>query len=107
MQADGNGPFYFLLRTDPCSRRTAIVTTITGICDEFECYGWRRVQAALRQQGLVVYHKKVRRLMREQALQPRMRRRFTTTTDSDHDQPIFPLTAPTSFGSPISPTPPS
>ena len=27
--------------------------------------------------------------MREHALQPGMRRRFTTTTDSDHDQPIF------------------
>ena len=59
-------------------------------CDEFEHYGWRRVQAALRQQGVVVNHKKVRRLMREHDLQPRMRRRFTTTTDSDHDQPIFP-----------------
>jgi putative transposase len=28
--------------------------------------------------------------MREHDLQPRMRRRFTTTTDSNHDQPIFP-----------------
>jgi putative transposase len=69
---------------------TAIVAAMAGICDEFEHYGWRRVQAALRQQGVVVNHKKVRRLMREHDLQPRMRRRFTTTTDSDHDQPIFP-----------------
>ena len=50
----------------------------------------RRVRAALRQQGLIVNHKKIRRLMRQHGLQPRMRRRFTTTTDSDHDQPIFP-----------------
>jgi putative transposase len=69
---------------------TAIVAAMAGICDEFEHYGWRRVQAALRHQGVVVNHKKVRRLMREHDLQPRMRRRFTTTTDSDHDQPIFP-----------------
>ena len=69
---------------------TAIVAAMAGICDEFEHYGWRRVQAALRQQGVVVNHKKVRRLMREHDLQPRMRRRFTTTTNSDHDQPIFP-----------------
>ena len=69
---------------------TAIVAAMAGICDEYEHYGWRRVRAALRQQGLVVNHKKVRRLMREHDLQPRMRRRFTTTTDSDHDQPIFP-----------------
>jgi hypothetical protein len=40
--------------------------------------------------GLVVNHKKNRRLMREHALQPRIRRRFVATTDSDHDGPIFP-----------------
>ncbi|WP_371425248.1 IS3 family transposase [Tardiphaga sp.] len=74
---------------------TAIVSAMAGICDEFGHYGWRRVQAALRQQGVVVNHKKVRRLMREHDLQPRMRRRFTTTTDSDHDQPIFPNLAKT------------
>ena len=38
---------------------TAIVEAIGTICDEFEYYGWRRVQAALRQQGIVVNHKKI------------------------------------------------
>lgn len=42
------------------------------------------------QQGMIVNHKKIRRLMREHDLQPRMRRRFTAPTASDHDQPIFP-----------------
>lgn len=69
---------------------TAIVEAMAAICDEFEHYGWRRVRAALRQQGLVVNHKKIRRLMREHDLQPKIRRRFTATTDSNHDQPIFP-----------------
>ena len=73
----------------PAPDDTAIVEAIAGICDEFECYGWRRVEAALRQQGLVVNHKKVNRLMREHGLQPRMRRRHVATTDSDHDHPIF------------------
>ena len=41
-----------------------------AICDEFEFYGYRRVGAALRQQGIVVNHKKIRRLMREHDLQP-------------------------------------
>ena len=68
---------------------TAVVEAIARICENFEQYGWRRVRAALRQQGMVVNHKRVRRLMREHDLQPRMRRRHTTTTDSDHDQPIF------------------
>lgn len=69
---------------------TAVVEAIARICEDFEQYGWRRVRAALRQQGMVVNHKRVRRLMRGHDLQPRMRRRRTTTTDSDHDQPIFP-----------------
>ena len=38
----------------------------------------------------MVNHKNVRRLMREHDLQPRIRRRRTTTTDSDHGQPISP-----------------
>ncbi|WP_342354009.1 IS3 family transposase [Methylobacterium soli] len=69
---------------------TALVEAMAAICDAFEAYGWRRVQAALRQQGWPVNHKKVRRLMREHDLQPRVRRRYVTTTDSDHDSPIFP-----------------
>ncbi|ESY03854.1 hypothetical protein X753_20400 [Mesorhizobium sp. LNJC399B00] len=46
------------------------------ISDSFEAYGYRRMQAALRQRGIVVNHKKVRRLMREHDLQPRIRRRL-------------------------------
>jgi putative transposase len=69
---------------------TAIVEAMFTICDDFEAYGYRRVGAALRQQGLVVNHKKIRRLMREHALQPRIRKRFVATTNSDHDGPIFP-----------------
>ena len=52
--------------------------------------GSRRVGATLRQEGLVVNSKKVRRLMREHDLPPRRRRRFVATTDSGHDLPVFP-----------------
>jgi putative transposase len=69
---------------------TALVEGIFAIADEFEAYGYRRMGAALRQQGLVVNHKKLRRLMREHDLQPRRRRRYVATTDSTHDGPIFP-----------------
>jgi len=69
---------------------TAIVEAIAAICDEFEFYGWRRVRAELRHRGRIVNHKKIRRLMREHDLQPRHRRRYVATTDSDHDQPIYP-----------------
>ena len=71
-----------------------IVGRMQAICDEFETYGYRRVGAALRHQGVVVNAKKVRRLMREHDLQPRRRRRFVATTDSAHDLPVFPNLAP-------------
>jgi transposase InsO family protein len=61
-----------------------------AICDEFEAYGWCRVQAALRHQGIIANHKRVKRLMREHDLQPLYRRRHVATKDSGHDQPIFP-----------------
>ena len=67
-----------------------LVARIGAICDEFECYGYRRVGAALRQQGIVVNGKKLRRLMREHDFQPKRRRRYVITTDSDHAEPIFP-----------------
>ena len=40
--------------------------------------------------GIVVNSKKIRRLMRENDLQPKRRKRFVATTDSDHDGPISP-----------------
>jgi putative transposase len=67
-----------------------LLPRIGAICDEFECYGYRRVGAALRHQGVVVNGKKLRRLMRERGLHPKQRRRYITTTDSDHAGPFFP-----------------
>ena len=69
---------------------TEIIGRMQTICDEFEAYGYRRVGAELRHQGVIVNHKKLRRLMREHDLQPKRRRRYVATTDSDHDSPIYP-----------------
>lgn len=74
-------------------RDMEIVAEIRAITDEFEGYGYRRVDAELRHRGFTVNAKKVRRLMRENDLNPRRRRRFVRTTDSDHDGPVFPLVA--------------
>ena len=91
MPADGPAALH-LLRCAGRDRldEAEIVARISAICDEFESYGYRRVGAELRHQGIVVNGKKIRRLMREHDLQPKRRRRFVATTDSDHDQPIFP-----------------
>ena len=70
--------------------RGELLARIGAICDEFECYGYRRVGTALRRQGAVVNSKKVCRLMREHDLQPRRRRRYVVTSESDHAKPTFP-----------------
>jgi len=73
----------------------AIVAEMQAIGDEFEAYGYRRMAAELRHRGFVVNGKKVRRLMRENDLNPKRRRHFVVTTDSDHNNPIFPNLART------------
>jgi putative transposase len=51
---------------DAGARDLTIVAEMKTICDEFEAYGYRRVDAELRHRGIVVNAKKIRRLMREQ-----------------------------------------
>jgi putative transposase len=67
-----------------------LVEQINAICAEWPAYGYRRVTFELREQGHVINHKKVMRLMKENGLSVRARRRFMVTTDSRHDGPIFP-----------------
>jgi transposase InsO family protein len=52
-------------------------------------YGYRRVAAELRRRGLVVNHKRVARLMREDNLLAVERRAFVTSTDSDHELEVY------------------
>ena len=67
----------------------AIVGLLEVSTDRLEAYGYRRIQAAQRHRGFVVNHK-IRRLMREDDLQARRRRRYVSTTDGDHELPVFP-----------------
>jgi putative transposase len=67
-----------------------LVERIGEICAEWPAYGYRRVTAELHGEGRIVNHKKVMRLMKENGLTVRSRRRFVVTTDSNHDGPIFP-----------------
>src|SRR6266550_8699477 len=73
----------FYGRPDAGADDAAVVAQMKAICDEFETYGYRRVDAELRHRGIVVNAKKVRRLMREHALNPKRHRRFIATTDSN------------------------
>jgi putative transposase len=66
-----------------------LVARIARICAEWPRYGYRRVTAQLHHEGRIINHKKVMRLMKENGLTVRPRRRFVVTTDSAHGGPVF------------------
>ena len=86
----GIGRSTFYDAPDVRARDLIIVAEMKMICDEFEAYGYRRLDAELRHRGIVVNTKEICRLMREHVLNPKQRKRFIATTDSDHNYPIFP-----------------
>jgi putative transposase len=53
-----------------------------------KCYGSPRVWEDLRELDIRVSRKRVVRLMQEEGLQARARKRYKATTTSDHDQPV-------------------
>ena len=70
-----------------------VLAEIRAITEAWPAYGYRRVDAELRPRGHVINAKKIRRLMKENALNPLRRPRFVRTTGSDHEGPIFPFIA--------------
>jgi putative transposase len=68
----------------------AVTHSIESICLEFPGYGYRRVTKQLQHDGTVINHKRVLRLMRENDLLCRARRKRVTTTDSKHGFPRYP-----------------
>ena len=64
---------------------------IGDICLEFSGYGYRRVTRQLQREGRIVNHKKVSRIMREKGWSCRSRKKkWVTTTDSDHGFQVYP-----------------
>jgi putative transposase len=78
--------FYRSLQADqPIEEEMAVWTAIQGIAVAHRRrYGYRRITAELRRRGMLVNHKRVVRLMREDTLLAVQPRAFVVTTDSDH-----------------------
>jgi transposase InsO family protein len=70
----------------PMEEEMAVRTAIQGIAVAHRRrYGYRRITAELRRRGLLVNHKRVARLMREDTWLAVHPRAFVVTTTSDHD----------------------
>ena len=75
---------------DLAERDTALRDAIERIVLEFPGYGYRRVSKALQRDGWDVNHKRVLRVMRDEALLCQLERRFVHTTDSMHRLRTYP-----------------
>lgn len=57
---------------------------------EHERYGYRRVTAQLRREGMGVNKKRVQRIMQREGLICKATKKWITTTDSNHRYPVYP-----------------
>ena len=68
----------------------ALRAAVEEIVLEFPGYGYRRVNKALQRAGWTVNHKRVLRIMRDEALLCQLKRRWVPTTDSRHGLTTYP-----------------
>ncbi len=84
--------FYRHVKRLPSKRaheNSFLLTKVKEIYDQGrKCYGSPRITASLRQQGYSVGHNRVARIMRENHLRAKMKRKRVSTTDSNHSRPV-------------------
>ena len=71
-------------------RHQELIEALDRIVLEFPGYGYRRVTAQLHREGWEVNHKLVLKLMRQESLLCRLKRRWVRTTDSEHGLRTYP-----------------
>ena len=70
---------------------TALLSHIQDLCLQFPNYGYRRITKQLQREGMIINHKKVARIMRENGLNCQKRKRkWIRTTDSNHRLRVYP-----------------
>ena len=79
-----------LCALEPAKTDAALRQQVQQVALDWSCYGYRRVTQELKRQGISVNHKRVLRLMREENLLRRPKKRFVATTNSDHRLPVYP-----------------
>ena len=68
-----------------------LIADVKQVAGEFATYGTRRVRSQLRRSpyGYCINRKRIQRIMRQEELLRRVKRRKTRTTDSDHPYPRY------------------
>jgi transposase InsO family protein len=90
LQVSRAGFYRSLQQKEPDQEEMLLRDRLHAIALEHRCYGSRRLTAMLKREGLLVNRKRVQRLVREDNLLAVRRRRFTTTTNSDHKLVVYP-----------------
>jgi putative transposase len=89
-QVSRAGFYRSLQERQPMEEEMEVRSTIQQLALEHRRrYGYRRVTAELRRRGLLVNHKRVSRLMREDNLLAVQPRAFVVTTDSKHELEVY------------------
>ena len=89
-QVSRAGFYRSLQRRAPAAEAMTVRATIqTIVLEHRRRYGYRRVTAELRRRGLVVNHKRVARMMRDDNLLAVQPRTFVVTTDAVHKLEVF------------------
>jgi putative transposase len=86
-------PTHYRLRRrseKPVDRDREARGSVVRVCQEWMAYGHRRVTAQLGREGTPVGRERVRRLMREEGLTLKPKRRWVRTTQSDHGLAVWP-----------------
>ena len=68
----------------------ALIARIEAVIEEFPGYGYRRVTRELHRRGFRDNHKKVLRVMKQQGLTRKPKRRWVRTTNSEHAHRVYP-----------------
>jgi len=68
----------------------ALIARIGSVIEEFPGYGYRRVSKELHRRGFRDNHKKVLRVMKQQGLTRKPKRRWVRTTNSGHAHRVYP-----------------
>ena len=76
--------FYYRPNTSSGIADTEVVELIEAIQDDLPGYGYRRITHELHRRGHRINHKRIARIMRENGLGIKPRKRFVKTTDSAH-----------------------